>query len=402
MQSPTDPRVIKRILLFSGLIVTLSMGIRHSFGLYLSPMTLDLGWGREQFAFAIALQNLLWGAAQPFTGMIADVWGARRVLIVGALLYLVGLVLMAGAATPLGFDVGAGLLVGLGLSGTTYSVVFGVIGRVVPAEGRSKALGLVSAAGSIGQFLMLPLAQSLISQLGWSLALLCSAMLIALILPASRPLVTPSPPKHISHSGQGLRQALQQAFSNPSFLLLGFSYFVCGFQVTFVGTHLPAYLADAGQSAELGTLCLALIGLFNIAGTYLFGQWGGVHSKKHLLAVIYFGRVLLVAWFINTPLSPVTAMFFAGAMGFLWLATVPLTNGLIAQIFGVQYMATLGGIVFCAHQVGSFIGVWMGGRVFDTTGSYDWIWYGSMALGVTAAALCLPIKQHALTPAHAT
>ena len=193
MQTSTDPRVIKRILLFSGLIVTLSMGIRHSFGLYLSPMTLDLGWGREQFAFAIALQNLLWGAAQPFTGMIADVWGARRVLIVGALLYLVGLVLMAGAATPLGFDVGAGLLVGLGLSGTTYSVVFGVIGRVVPAEGRSKALGLVSAAGSIGQFLMLPLAQSLISQLGWSLALLCSALLIALILPASRPLPAPSP-----------------------------------------------------------------------------------------------------------------------------------------------------------------------------------------------------------------
>ncbi len=391
MTETANSRQLARVLIFGGAIVTLSMGIRHSFGLYLQPMSADLGWGRETFAFAIAVQNLLWGLAQPFVGMVADLYGGRRVLMVGAACYIAGLYLMSSAATSLGLNLSAGLLIGLALAGTTYSVIYGIVGRSVSAEGRSRAMGIVGAAGSLGQFLMLPFAQSMIDHLGWHLALMVCAGLVALIIPSAAPLKTPPLPTGVHQ--QSVREALQEALKHRGFILLCFSYFVCGFQVVFVGIHLPAYLTDQGLSPSVGTTCLALIGLLNIFGTYLFGQWGGRHSQKNLLAVIYFGRAVAITLFIVLPLSPISAMIFAMVMGFLWLATVPLTNGLIARVFGVQYLAMLGGFSFFSHQIGAFFGVWLGGKVFDVTGSYSSVWIGCLALGVVAGCLCLPIQE---------
>lgn len=392
------PHAVRKILILCGLIVSLALGVRHSFGLYLPPVTLELGFSRESFALAIALQNLLWGFVQPFVGALADLWGARRVLIAGALTYVLGLVLMSLAATPLGFQFSGGAILGLALASTTYSVVFGLVGRVVSAEGRSRALGVVSAAGSIGQFLVLPFTQSTISQFGWSLSLMIAAGVIAcLMFPAAWLLPDPKVPEQLhAADGQKVGQAIREAFSTQGFILLAFSYFVCGFQVTFVGTHLPAYLLDQGLAATLGTTSLALIGLFNVFGTYLFGVWGGARSKKMLLATIYGARAVVIALYIFLPISTISTLVFASVLGFLWLATVPLTTGLVAQIYGVRFMATLSGLVFCFHQIGSFVGVWLGGRIFDETGSYTTVWLISMALGVIAMLSCLPIREQAL------
>jgi len=392
--SPAESRLSRTTLLLicGSLVVTLSMGIRHTFGLFMQPMTAQLGWGREAFSLAIAFQNLVWGLAQPFTGWLADRFGAGRVILAGGLFYLAGLLLMAWSSTPGEFVLSAGVLVGLGLSGTTFSVVYGAVGRAVSPQQQAGALALVGAAGSLGQFLMVPVGQQLLSGFGWMNTLLVFALLAALILPLS---AGASEQGHASHGGPRLSTgaALGQAFGHRDYWLITAGFFVCGFQVVFIGAHLPAYLLDKGLSANLGMMALALIGLFNIFGTWSFGKWGGRYSKKWLLAGIYLGRSVVIGLFLLAPLTALSVGLFACAMGFLWLGTVPLTNGLVARMFGVQYLAMLSGFVFLSHQLGSFLGVWLGGRLFDATGSYNLVWGICMALGVAAALLNLPIRE---------
>ena len=394
MSTTTSWRTPAVILLCGGLIMTLAMGVRHGFGLFLQPMSLDHGWGRETFAFALALQNLVWGAATPFAGFIADRWGAGRVLFAGALLYVAGLVWMAYAATGAELALSSGVLIGLGLSGTTFSIVYGVLGRIYPPEKRSMALGIAGAAGSFGQFAMLPATQALISGTGWLNALLALAAAAAMMAPLSAVLAEPKRESSAKH--QPVREAIREAAAHKGFWLLTFGYFVCGFQVVFIGVHLPAYLADHGLPANVGVVCLALIGFFNIIGTYGAGWLGQHRSKKHLLAFIYIARSVIVVAFLAAPLTPASAYLFAAAIGTLWLATVPLTNGIVAQVFGVHYLSMLGGFVFFSHQIGSFLGAWMGGVLFDRTGAYDLVWGISIVLGVVAMAANLPIDQRPL------
>ena len=381
------------ILICGGIILTLSLGTRHTFGLYLQPMTLDLNWSREAFAIAIALQNLVYGFATPLTGMIADKWGAARVLIVGALLYALGIVMMAYSTTGPEFALSAGVLVGIGLSCTGFAQVFGVVGRAFPPEKRTLALAITSSAGSFGQFLMLPFGQTLITQIGWLNALLICAVTILLILPLSTALMEDKEAQAHIGGRQSIPEALREAIGHSGFLLLCSGYFVCGFQIMFISVHFPAYLVDQRLSAETGMAALALIGLFNIFGTFLWGWLGHRYTKKYVLAVLYFTRAVAVAVFIAVPLSPLSVYVFASTIGFLWLGTVPVTSGLIAHVFGVKYLSTLTGIAFLFHQVGSFLGVWIGGYLFDTTGSYQLVWILTIALGVLAALVNLPIND---------
>ena len=379
------------ILLGSALILALSLGVRHGFGLFLAPMSADFGWGREVFAFAIALQNLLWGLAQPFAGALADRYGAARVVFIGGLLYAVGLAMMSLADSPLSLSLSAGLLIGIGLSGTSFSVILGVVGRALPAEKRSMGMGIASAAGSFGQFAMLPGSLGLISWLGWSGALLVLAVLVALILPLVGMLRdVPAP---VLGGEQTLGEALREACSHSGFWLLALGFFVCGFQVVFIGVHLPAYLVDQHLPAKVGTTVLALVGLFNIFGTYTAGWLGGKMSKPRLLTALYLLRAVVIVLFLWVPLSQTTAYLFGVAMGLLWLSTVPLTNGTVATLFGVRNLSMLGGIVFLFHQLGAFLGGWLGGLVYDHTGSYDLIWQVSILLSLLAAALNWPVRE---------
>jgi MFS family permease len=379
------------ILLGSALILALSLGVRHGFGLFLAPMSADFGWGREVFAFAIALQNLLWGLAQPFAGALADRFGAARVVFIGGVLYAAGLALMSLADSPLSLSLSAGLLIGIGLSGTSFSVILGVVGRALPAEKRSMGMGVASAAGSFGQFAMLPGSLGLISWLGWSGALLVLAVLVALILPLVGMLKdVPAP---AVGGEQTLREALREACSHSGFWLLALGFFVCGFQVVFIGVHLPAYLVDQHLPAKVGTTVLALVGLFNIFGTYTAGWLGGRMSKPRLLTALYLLRAVVIVLFLWVPLSQTTAYMFGVAMGLLWLSTVPLTNGTVATLFGVRNLSMLGGIVFLFHQLGAFLGGWLGGLVYDHTGSYDLIWQVSILLSLLAAALNWPVRE---------
>ncbi len=379
------------------LILTLAMGVRHTGGLFLQPMTLDQGWSRELFSFSIALQNLLWGLFQPFAGAFADRHGAGRTLVGGALLYIAGLVIMAHADTALGLNVGAGLLIGMGLSGTTFSVVLGVIGRMAAPEKRSMALGLASAGGSFGQFAVLPVGQGLISMVGWQDALLWLALGIALIIPLAAAVTGTS--DRASGVQQSLREALAEAVRTPSFHYLFWSFFVCGFQTAFIMLHLPAFVVDGGMSANIGMTAVALIGLFNIFGSFLSGWLGGCYSKKWLLAWIYALRIVAILALLLFPLSPLTLYLFAAVMGLLWLGTVPLTSGLVGHIFGLRYVGMLYGIVFLGHQIGGFLGAWLGGRIFDLSGSYLMAWWLSIALSVMAAALSLPVREAPLVRA---
>ena len=381
------------------LILTLAMGVRHTGGLFLQPMTLDQGWSRELFSFSIALQNLLWGLFQPFAGAFADRHGAGRTLVGGALLYIVGLVVMAHADTALGLNVGAGLLVGMGLSGTTFSVVLGVIGRMAAPEKRSMALGLASAGGSFGQFAVLPVGQGLISMVGWQDALLWLALGIALIIPLAAAVTGTS--DRSTGVQQSLREALGEAMRTPSFHYLFWSFFVCGFQTAFIMLHLPAFVVDSGMSANIGMTAVAMIGLFNIFGSFLSGWLGGLYSKKWLLAWIYALRIVAILALLLFPLSQLTLYVFAAVMGLLWLGTVPLTSGLVGHIFGLRYMGMLYGIVFLGHQIGGFLGAWLGGRIFDLSGSYLMAWWLSIALSVMAAALSLPVREAPLLRAEA-
>lgn len=379
------------IMLGASLILALSLGTRHGFGLFLPPMSAEFGWGRGVFAFAIALQNLIWGIAQPFTGALADRFGAQRAIIVGGLLYAVGLVLMGLADSPLSLSLSAGLLIGIGLSGTSFSVILGVVGRAVPVEKRSMAMGIAAAAGSFGQFAMLPGTLGLIGWLGWSAALIALGIMVALIVPLAamvkdRPQVSQGPQ-------QTLGEALREACSHSGFWLLALGFFVCGFQVVFIGVHLPAYLVDQHLPAIVGTTVLALVGLFNVFGTYIAGWLGGRRSKPRLLSALYMARGVVITLFISVPLSVWTAYAFGIAMGLLWLSTVPLTNGTVATLFGVRNLSMLGGIVFLFHQLGSFMGGWLGGYLYDHTGSYDLVWQISILLSVLAAALNWPVRE---------
>jgi MFS family permease len=379
------------ILFGSALILALSLGTRHGFGLFLPPMSAQFGWGREVFAFAIAFQNLIWGLAQPFAGALADRFGAAKVVFVGGILYAAGLMCMSMADSPLSLSLSAGLLIGIGLSGTTFSVILGVVGRVLPPEKRSMGMGIASAAGSFGQFAMLPGTLGLIGWLGWSMALLALGLLVAFILPLVGMLK--DKPLPVVEGQQTLREALHEACTHSGFWLLAFGFFVCGFQVVFIGIHLPAYLVDQHLPAKVGTTVLALIGLFNIFGTYTAGWLGGRMSKPRLLTALYLLRAVVISLFLWIPLSETTAYVFGVTMGLLWLSTVPLTNGTVATLFGVRNLSMLGGIVFLFHQLGAFLGGWLGGVVYDRTGNYDLIWQVSILLSLMAAALNWPVRE---------
>ena len=384
------------VLLCSGMILTLALGTRHTFGLYLPPMTMDLGWSRETFAIAMALQNLVYGVATPFAGMIADKYGADRAMMGGNLLYVLGIVLMAYAQTGWDFSLSAGLIVGAGLSCSGWAIVFGVVARAYPAEKRTLALGITSAAGSFGQFIMLPYGQALINNIGWQNSLLVFAATLLLIQPLATALAEDKKAQAARFHRQSVSEALREALGHRGFILLCSGYFVCGFQIMFISIHFPAYLIDQKMSPETGMMALALIGLFNIFGTFSWGWLGNRFTKKYVLSVLYSSRALLIGIFLLAPMEPLTVYLFASTIGFLWLGTVPVTSGLIAHIFGPRYLSTLGGIAFLFHQVGSFIGIWAGGALFDTTGSYGLMWLLTIAMGIMAALIHLPINDKQL------
>ncbi|MCM2332987.1 MAG: MFS transporter, partial [Anaeromyxobacteraceae bacterium] len=374
-------------------LLAVSLGVRHAFGLFLAPMSRDLGWTREVFAFAIALQNLVWGVAQPFAGRLSDRLGAGRVIVAGSLLYVAGLALMAGARSAVGLAVSAGLLIGLGLSGTTMTVVFGAIARAVPPERRSMAMGVAMSVGSLGQFVMLPAASGAIGAVGWPTTLLAMAALGVAMAPLAAALGEAPGAGQARAAPRPLGAVLGEALAHRGFWLLSFGFFVCGFHVVFIATHLPAFLADRGLPASTGAVVLALVGLFNIAGSYLAGWLGGRHSKPGLLVGLYLARAVVIAAFVLVPVSEGSAWAFGAAMGLLWLSTVPLTNGTVAAVFGVGDFALLGGIVFFFHQVGAFLGGWLGGRLYVLTGSYDVVWWLSVGLALLAALLNAPVRE---------
>ena len=376
-------------------VVTLSMGVRQAFGLFLPPMGPDLQIGREAFGLAVAVQNLLFGLAQPFVGAWADRHGAGKVIAGGGLIYLLGLALAAVAADFMGLMLGFGVLVGLAMAGATFVVVLGAVGRIAPPHKRTLAFGIVTAGGSLGQFLVVPLAQVFIDAFDWRIALWLLAGLIALILPLAIGLKG-KPEGAGAADGLPLKEALAEAGAHPSYWLLNLGFFVCGFHIAFVGTHLPAFLRDEGLSAGVGAACLALIGLFNILGSAAWGAWGSRGSKKHLLALLYALRGVTIAGLMLFPISTTSVLIFAAAFGFLWLGTVPLTNGLVAQIYGVRNLSALGGIVFLSHQVGAFLGAWLAGLAFTVLGSYDAVWIASIGLAVMAALANLPVRQESL------
>nr|AGC71529.1 putative membrane protein [uncultured bacterium A1Q1_fos_550] len=404
MSSAPKTLSITQVLVCGAAVVTLSMGTRHAFGLWLQPVTQAQGWTRETFALAIAIQNLTWGLAGIFSGMAADRFGAFRVVIAGGLLYALGLVGMAYSTTGLMFGITAGLMLGTAQAGTTYAVIYGVIGRNVSAERRSWAMGVAAAAGSFGQFLMVPTSGLLISSIGWQQALVALAGMSLFIIPLAWGLREPGfADGGVVHRDQTILQALREAFKYPSFQLLMAGYFVCGFQVVFIGVHMPSYLKDKGLSPQVASYALALIGLFNVFGTYAAGALGQKFAKRKILAFIYLARSVAIVTFLLAPLTPASVYIFSSVMGLLWLSTVPPTNAAIAGIFGVAHLSMLGGFVFFSHQIGSFMGVWLGGLLYDRTGSYDIVWYIAIALGLFAALVNLPVNESPINrPARAS
>ena len=390
------------VLIFGGLMVTLSMGIRHGFGLFNLPITQANGWGRETFALTIALQNLIWGAFQPITGALADRYGTLKIMIAGGALYALGLIGMAISTDALNFTVAGGFMIGLAQTATTYSIVYGILGRNVSADKRVWAMGITAAAGSFGQFLMIPTEQTLLSAFGTQDALLILALMASFIIPTAF-LLREKNFEYVHNIGdQSIKEALLEAIGNPSFRLLTLGYFVCGFQVVFIGVHLAPYLKDLSKiypsvgAPAVATTALALIGLFNIFGTYSAGIVGQRFPKRYLLSAIYLSRSIAIIAFLTIPLSPMSTYIFAAVMGFLWLSTIPLTNGIVAQIFGVKYLTMLSGLIFFSHQLGSFCGAYLGGYLFDRTGSYLLVWEIAIGLGAVAFLVNLPIKEHAL------
>jgi MFS family permease len=378
-------------------IALLAFGPRSALGQFLGPLSFDRGWGREAFSFALAVQNLLWGAAQPFAGGIADRFGPVRVLWAGALLYGAGLAWMAYAATPLTLDLSAGVLIGFGLAGCSFPMVVGALGKLVPENWRSIAFGAGTAAGSFGQFLFSPLAVALIEAFSWQTALLVFAALMLLVLPLSLALATPRTQATSTGAAavrpQSYKQALSEAFGHRSYVLLVLGFFTCGFQLAFVTVHLPSYLVDRGLSAEVGAWTIALIGLFNIVGSLLSGWLAARVPKRFILSVIYLGRAVAIVAFITLPPSTAVTLVFAAVTGLLWLSTVPPTSGLVALMFGTRWLTMLFGFAFFSHQVGGFLGVWLGGIVFESTGSYNLVWWLSAFFGVASALINLPIVE---------
>ncbi|PLP98178.1 MFS transporter [Cupriavidus pauculus] len=381
------------LLLAAGLVMGLALGVRHVQGLFLLPVIAERGWTRETFGLAMAVQNLAWGIAQPLTGMVADRFGSWKVMLGGLVLYAAGLWGMALAHSSMAFVLAAGICIGIAQSGTTFGVVYGALSRMVPPEQRSRTLGIAGALGGIGQFLMVPSAQALMSVAGWQLALMVFAVAALVLLPFALPFQDRAAGGDTAGNQPSMRAAIGEAFGHSGFWLLNLGFLACGFQLAFIANHLPAYLRDQGMQPASAMIALAIIALANIAGTYAFGWLGGRHVKKYLLAGIYLTRTSAMALFLLLPLSPVTLYGFAAVMGFLWLGTVPLTSGIVSQVFGVRYITTLFGFVFFGHQLGSFLGVWLGGLVFELTHSYDLVWMGAMALGVVAAALHWPIDD---------
>ena len=382
------------VIVLGGCLISLvSFGPRATLGFFLTPMSQANGWDRDIFALALAIQNILWGLGQPIAGAIADRYGTLRVLCAGGTLYALGLVLMAYSTTPGMLDLAAGVLIGFGLSGCTFSVVLAAFGKLLPESWRLLAFGAGTAAGSFGQFLYSPLAVSLMDAYGWQNALLIFGAGMLLILPLSLTVATAPAEAGASRVQQSLRQALSEAVRHRSYMLLVIGFFTCGFQLAFITVHMPAYLVDKGLSAQVGGWTIAVIGLFNIVGSLFSGWLGNLVPKRYILAVIYFGRAAAVLAFIMFPVTAVSSLVFGAVMGLLWLSTVAPTNGIIALMFGTRWLATLAGVAFFSHQVGGFLGVWLGGVVFVKTGSYDAVWWLSVLFGVLSAVINLPIVE---------
>ena len=383
------------ILICGCLIGMIGFGPRSALGFFLTPMSSAYGWGRDVFSLALALQMLLWGVGQPFAGAVADRFGSIQVLCLGTLLYAAGLVLMAYSTTPLTLHITAGVMIGFGLAGSSFTLVIGAFGKLMPEHLRTFAFGAGTAAGSFGQFLFSPLAVGLIESFGWHSTLLIFSVIVLLILPLSLALAAPKKiaPAAGAPPPQSVTQALAEAFGHRSYVLLVIGFFTCGFQLFFITVHLPAYLVDRGLPAEIGGWTLAIIGLANIAGSLLAGWLAGLTQKRYLLAAIYFGRSIAIAVFILLPPSSMTTLIFGAVIGLLWLSTIPPTSGLVAIMFGTRWLTMLFGFAFFSHQVGGFLGVWLGGVLFETTGSYDVIWWFSVILGVASALINLPIVE---------
>ncbi|WP_295319919.1 MFS transporter [uncultured Sphingopyxis sp.] len=383
------------VIACAAFIVTLAMGVRQSFGLFLPQMSVDIGISRSDFGLAMALQNLLFGLVQPFVGALADKHGAGRVVFFGALLYALGLIGAAFATDAIGLHISFGIFIGMAQSATTFVVVLGAVGRVVSPEKRSGAFGIVTAGGSLGQFLVVPFASMLLGDVGYHQTLWIMAGLVALcgLLAIGVAGRTDAPGTLLLDEQQTASEALREAAVHRGYWLLNAGFFVCGFHIAFIATHLPAYLDDKGLGIEIGAQVLALVGLFNILGSYVFGRAGDLLRQKYVLSALYTARSAVIALFLFLPLSHASALAFAGAMGFLWLGTVPLTSGIVGRVFGVRYLSMLYGIVFLSHQLGSFFGAWMAGLIFDATGSYNIAWGFSIALGLFAGLVHLPIAD---------
>jgi MFS family permease len=384
------------VMACGALVLWLCVGTRQSLGLFLQPMSAHYGWGREVLSLALAVQLLLWGVgATPF-GALSDRFGAARVLLVGAIGYVAGLYFMSRAGSTAELVLSAGVLIGFGLSATSFSVVLPAVSRIVPARIRSTVMGVVAAGGSVGQFLMVPLAQGLIEGIGWALALVVLAASVGVMIPLSAGLAGRAPQDVAGDSPQSVRAALVEAGKNPSFLYLSGAFFVCGFQTLFIATHLPAYVVDSGLSPTVGAAALAMVGLGNVAGSFVWGWLGDRYSKTYCLSALYLIRAIAIVAFLAAPVTAASAIAFATVTGFVWLGTVPLVGGIIGQVFGLRHMGMLFGVVFLSHQVGGFLGAWLGGSLFDITGSYAIVWGVAVWLGVTAALLHLPLDERAL------
>lgn len=395
MLDSRQPPSLQSVLIASGFILSLAMGVRHGFGFWLQPVSQHHEWTRETFSLAMALQNLMWGVFGPAAGMAADRFGAARVVFGGALLYMAGLLWMALVTDAQWFSLGSGVLIGAAMSCTAFGALSGIVGRTAPVAQRSWAFGILGAAGSFGQFAMVPIEQMLIDGAGWQNAFyLLAALVVLTMMPLSLLLREPPHDANAQANQQSIGEAVREAFAHRPFQLLVAGYFVCGFQVVFIGVHLPAYLRDQGiVDPQVAVIALALIGLFNIFGSFYAGKLGGRLPKPSLLSAIYFARALIIAAFVFLPLSPLSVYVFAACMGLIWLSTVPLTNGVIAGIFGVRYLSMLSGFVFFSHQLGSFLGVWLGGYLYTVEGSYQTVWMITIALGVVAGLLNLPISE---------
>ena len=389
----TARRAFLLIILCGCLVAIITFGVRSTFGLFTEPVSSTRGWGRETFALAIAIQNLLWGLGQPVAGAIADRWGSARVLAGGCAIYAAGVALMAVSDTPLAMHMSGGVLVGLGMSGGSFTIVIAAFARLVPPERRPWAMGVATAAGSAGQFLFAPLGLAFISTYGWPTAFMMLASFLVLAIVLAAPLRSKGSGAGHGETDLGFADAMRAAFGHRSYVLLVTGFFVCGFQLSFITVHLPPYLSDIGIDAAYGAWAISLIGLFNIVGSYMAGILGGRFSKPWLLSGLYLGRAVMIAIFILMPAHPYMVLAFAAIMGLMWLSTVPLTSALVAVMFGTRYLGTLFGVVFFSHQVGSFLGVWLGGYLYDRFGSYDAVWWGSIALGVMAALVHLPIVE---------